>query len=56
MAAALFNAINEKTGCKIMSSIPGLAIDTAEALLEAPIMSTAESDTFVHNIWKIRLC
>ena len=49
MAASLFNAINEQTGCKIMSSVPGLAIDTAEALLESPIIETALSDTFIHT-------
>lgn len=49
MAASLFNAINEETGCKMMSSVPGLAIDTAEALLESPIIETAISDTFIHT-------
>lgn len=49
MAASLFNAINEQTGCKIMSSVPGLAIDTAEALLESPIIETAISETFIHT-------
>ncbi len=49
LAASLFNAINEQTGCKIMSSVPGLAIDTAEALLESPIIETAMSDTFIHT-------
>ncbi|QLH06858.1 chemotaxis protein CheC [Nitrosopumilus ureiphilus] len=48
LAASLFNAINEKTGCKIMSSVPGLAIDTAEVLLESPIIETAVSNTFIH--------
>ena len=49
LAASFFNAINEETGCKIMSSVPGLAIDTAEVLLESPIIETALSDTFVHT-------
>ena len=49
LAASLFNAINEQTGCEIMSSVPGLAIDTAEALLESPIIETAISDTFIHT-------
>jgi len=53
MAASLFNAINEEKGCKITSSVPGLAIDTAEALLESPIIETAVSDTFVHTFGKL---
>lgn len=48
LAASLFNAINAEKGCKITSSIPGLAIDTAEALLESPIIETTVSDTFIH--------
>ncbi len=53
MAASLFNAINEENGCKITSSVPGLAIDTAEALLESPIIETAVSDTFVHTFGEL---
>ena len=53
MAASLFNAINEESGCKITSSVPGLAIDTAEALLESPIIETAVSDTFVHTFGEL---
>ena len=53
MAASLFNAINEETGCEIMSSVPGLAIDTAEALLESPVIETTTSDTFVHTIGEL---
>jgi len=49
LAASLFNAINEKSGCKIMSSVPGFAIDTAESLLESPIIETAISTTFIHS-------
>lgn len=54
LAASLFNTINEETGCKIMSSVPGLAIDTAEALLESPIIETALSDTFVYTYGELR--
>jgi len=53
LAASFFNAINEEEGCKIMSSVPGLAIDTAEALLESPIIETAVSDTFVHTVGEL---
>lgn len=53
MAASLFNAINEENGCKITSSVPGLAIDTAEALLESPIIETAVSETFVHTFGEL---
>ncbi len=53
MAASLFNAINEETGCETMSSVPGLAIDTAEALLESPIIETAVSDTFIHTFGEL---
>ena len=53
MAASLFNAINEETGCKMLSSVPGLAIDTAEALLESPIIETAVSDTFIHTFGEL---
>ena len=52
-AASLFNAINAEKGCKITSSIPVLAIDTAEALLESPIIETAVSDTFVHTFGEL---
>lgn len=55
LAASLFNTINEEIGCKIMSSVPGLAIDTVEALLESPIIETALSDTFVHTYGEL-LC
>ena len=54
LAASLFNAINEKKDCQIMSSVPGLAIDTAEALLEGPIIETAVSDTFIHTFGELR--
>lgn len=53
LAASLFNAINAEKGCKITSSIPGLAIDTAEALLESPIIETAVSDTFIHTFGEL---
>jgi len=53
LAASLFNAINEESGSKITSSVPGLAIDTAEALLESPIIETAVSDTFVHTFGEL---
>ena len=53
LAASLFNAINEENGSKIKSSVPGLAIDTAEALLESPIIETAVSNTFVHTFGKL---
>lgn len=53
MAASLFNAINEENGCKTTSSVPGLAIDTAEALLESPIIETAVSETFVHTFGEL---
>lgn len=53
MAASLFNAINEENGCKMTSSVPGLAIDTAEALLESPIIETAVSETFVHTFGEL---
>jgi len=53
LAASLFNAINAEKGCKITSSVPGLAIDTAEALLESPIIETAVSDTFVHTFGEL---
>jgi len=49
LAASLFNTINEEIGCKIMSSVPGLAIDTAEALLESPVIENAMSMTFIHS-------
>lgn len=49
LAASLFNAINAEKGCKITSSVPQLGIDTAEALLESPIIETAVSDTFIHT-------
>ena len=53
LAASLFNAINAEKGCKITSSIPGLAIDTAEALLESPIIETAVSETFIHTFGEL---
>ncbi len=53
LAASLFNAINEEHGSKIKSSVPELAIDTAEALLESPIIETAVSDTFVHTFGEL---
>lgn len=53
LAASLFNAINAEKGCKITSSIPGLAIDTTEALLESPIIETAVSDTFIHTFGEL---
>ena len=53
LAASLFNAINAEKGYKITSSVPGLAIDTAEALLESPIIETAVSDTFVHTFGEL---
>ncbi len=54
LAASLFNVINEETGCKMLSTVPGLAIDTAESLLESPIIETAVSDTFVHTFGELR--
>jgi len=54
LAASLFNAINEQKDCQIISSVPGLAIDTAEALLEDPIIETAVSDTFIHTFGELR--
>ena len=53
MAASFFNAINEENGCEMTSSVPGLAIDTAEALLESPIIETAVSDTFIHTVGEL---
>ena len=53
LAASLFNAINEESGSKITSSVPGLAIDTAEALLESPIIETAVSETFIHTFGEL---
>lgn len=49
LAASLFNAINEEKEYEMSSSVPGLAIDTAEALLESPIIETAMSETFIHT-------
>ena len=49
MAASLFSTINGETGYKIMSSVPGLAIDTADALLESPILENTVSETFIHT-------
>ena len=49
MAGSLFNAINEEKGCKMTSSMPGLAIDTPAALLESPIIENAMSETFIHT-------
>ena len=53
MAASFFNAINEVNGSKMKSSVPGLAIDTAEALLESPIIEFAVSDTFIHTVGEL---
>lgn len=49
LAGSFFNAINKENGYRIDSSVPGLAIDTAEALLESPIIETAMSETFIHT-------
>lgn len=49
MAASLFNAINEMTECKIISSVPGIAIESAAVLLESPIIETTMSETFIHT-------
>jgi len=53
LAASLFNALNAEKGYKITSSVPGLAIDTAEALLESPIIETAVSETFIHTFGEL---
>ena len=49
MAASLFNSINNKTECKIVSSVPGFAIETMEILLENPIIEASISNTFVYT-------
>ena len=54
MGASFFNILNEKTGCKITSSVPGLAIDTIPILLESPIMEAAASNTFVYTYGELQ--
>lgn len=49
MAASLFNSINNVTECKIVSSVPGFAIETMEILLENPIIEASTSNTFVYT-------
>ncbi len=53
LAASFFNTVNEETGMQMMSSVPGLAIDSATTLIETPIMETALSNTFIHSFGQL---
>ena len=53
LAASFFNVINNELGRKMMSTVPGLAIDTTETLLETPIIETTISETFVHTFGEL---
>jgi len=54
LAASFFNTVNAETGMQMMSTVPGLAIDSATTLIETPIMDTALSDTFIHSFGQLR--
>ncbi len=54
LAASFFNVINNELGREMMSTVPGVAIDTAETLLETPIIETTLSETFVHTFGELR--
>ena len=53
LAASFFNTVNAETGMKMMSGVPGLAIDSTATLIETPIMETALSDTFIHSFGQL---
>ena len=54
LAASFFNVINNELGREMMSTVPGVAIDTTETLLETPIIETTLSETFVHTFGELR--
>jgi len=54
LAASFFNVVNETTGSEMMSTVPGLAIDSASTLVETPIMETAVSETFVYTFGQLQ--
>lgn len=54
LAASFFNVVNEATGSEMMSTVPGLAIDSASTLVETPIIETAVSETFVHTFGELQ--
>jgi len=55
LAASFFNTVNAETGMQMMSTVPGLAIDSAATLIETPIMDTALSNTFIYSFGQL-LC
>ena len=55
LAASFFNTVNAETGMQMMSTVPGLAIDSVSTLIETPIMETALSNTFVYSFGQL-LC
>jgi len=54
LAASFFNVVNEETGNEMMSTVPGLAIDSVSALIETPIIETAVSETFIHTFIELQ--
>lgn len=53
LAGSFFNTVNAETGMQMMSTVPGLAIDSISTLIETPIMETALSNTFIHSFGQL---